>query len=102
MFELRVSRGLQLKFCPQCGRRTAFSSTAASTRTRTDAEGFCAPYTSSDGYQRALSPEATGCPEHLRRFDAETGARLGGLPVTHVRAWEQSFGIDACSHPKTP
>lgn len=68
------------RFCPQCGRRTAFSSTAERQRL-VDADGFCL----SRGKHVRIALE--GCEEHLVRFDGETGARLAPAEVRHVRAW---------------
>lgn len=79
-----------MRFCPQCGDRVSFARSAGKgLRTqkdrKVDAEGFCVVKTAS-----VTSGPRAGCTEHLRRFDAETGARLGesnaSLPRT-VDPW---------------
>lgn len=79
------------RFCPQCGRRTAFSSTATTRERNVDAEGFCVSRHTGRGKgwknENATHEGPDGCEEHLVRFDGETGARLAPVETRHVRAW---------------
>lgn len=65
------------RFCPQCGER-ASRNAQSSHIFAADADGFCL----------GLS-HRSGCKEHLRRFCAETGLRLGAsVPWDRrIRLW---------------
>lgn len=60
------------RFCPQCGDRV---------HNAVDAEGFCS---------RSEKGRMYACAEHLRRFDAETGERVGTPRLSHSSAWAQT------------
>lgn len=58
-----------IRFCPQCGGRISQPSAH-------DADGFHR----ARGGGRMRTEH--GCHERIRRFDAETGERLGGVPAS--------------------
>lgn len=62
------------RYCPQCGEPIRFGRIV-------DAEGFCARLT-----QHGLRQDLA-CREHILRFDAVTGERLGGVPQFES-AWD--------------